>query len=35
MLVKRLGSLSSRLSFSVSNDAGDHRSSTATFELQP
>ena len=34
-LVTRLGSLYSRLSLSVSNDAGDHRKSTATFELHP
>jgi hypothetical protein len=34
-LVKLLGNLYSRLSFSVVNDAGDHRNSTATFELQP
>jgi hypothetical protein len=35
LLVKRLGSLYSRLSLSVLNDAGDHRASRATFELQP
>jgi hypothetical protein len=34
-LVKRLRSLYSLLSLSVSNDAGDHRTTTAAFELQP
>jgi hypothetical protein len=34
-LVRRLGSLYSRVGLSVSNDAGDHRNSAATFELHP